>query len=42
MAARSNNPVVSLPEVFRTYKIGEVDVPAVKESRSVFRGDASQ
>ena len=30
MAAQSNNPVVSLTDVFKTYKLGEVDVPAVK------------
>jgi putative ABC transport system ATP-binding protein len=30
MAAQSNNPVVSLIDVFKTYKVGEVDVPAVK------------
>ena len=30
MALRSNNPVVSLTDVFKTYKVGEVDVPAVK------------
>jgi putative ABC transport system ATP-binding protein len=30
MAAQSNNPVVSLTDVFKTYKVGEVDVPAVK------------
>ena len=30
MAAQSNNPVVSLTDVFKTYKAGEVDVPAVK------------
>jgi ABC-type lipoprotein export system ATPase subunit len=29
MAAQSNNPVVSLTAVFRTYKVGEVDGPAV-------------
>ena len=30
MPAQSNNPVVSLTNVFKTYKVGEVDVPAVK------------
>ena len=30
MATQSNNPVVSLTDVFKTYKVGEVDVPAVK------------
>lgn len=30
MAAQSNNPVVSLTDVFKTYKVGEVEVPAVK------------
>jgi energy-coupling factor transporter ATP-binding protein EcfA2 len=30
MATPSNNPVVSLTNVFKTYKVGEVDVPAVK------------
>jgi hypothetical protein len=30
MATLSNNPVVSLTNVFNTYKAGEVDVPAVK------------
>ena len=30
MAAQSNDPVVSLTDVFKTYKVGEVDVPAVK------------
>jgi putative ABC transport system ATP-binding protein len=30
MAAQSNNPVVSLTNVVKTYKVGEVDVPAVK------------
>jgi putative ABC transport system ATP-binding protein len=30
MAAQSNNPVVSLTDVFKTYRVGEVDVPAVK------------
>ena len=30
MATASNNPVVSLTDVFKTYKVGEVDVPAVK------------
>jgi len=30
MAAQSNNPVVSLTDVFKTYKVGEADVPAVK------------
>src|SRR6516164_5875384 len=30
MAAQSNSPVVSLTGVFKTYKVGEVDVPAVK------------
>ena len=30
MAAQSNHPVVSLTDVFKTYKVGEVDVPAVK------------
>src|SRR5262249_46501101 len=30
MATPSNNPVVSLTDVFKTYKVGEVDVPAVK------------
>jgi hypothetical protein len=29
MAAQANNPVVSLTDVFKTYKVGEVDVPAV-------------
>jgi hypothetical protein len=28
MAAQSNNPVVSLTDVFKMYKVGEVDVPA--------------
>ena len=42
MAAQSHNPVVSLTDVFKTYKVGEVDVPAVKASRSVFRADASR
>jgi putative ABC transport system ATP-binding protein len=30
MAAQSNDPVVSLTDVFKTYKVGEVHVPAVK------------
>jgi len=30
MAAQSNDPVVSLTDVFNTYKVGEVDAPAVK------------
>jgi len=30
MATQSNNAVVSLTHVFKTYKVGEVDVPAVK------------
>ena len=30
MATPSKNPVVSLTDVFKTYKVGEVDVPAVK------------
>ena len=30
MAAQSNNPVVNLTDVFKIYKVGEVDVPAVK------------
>src|SRR5215469_595368 len=30
MAAQSNNSVVSLTDVFKTYRVGEVDVPAVK------------
>jgi hypothetical protein len=30
MAAPSNDPVVRLTDVFNTYKVGEVDVPAVK------------
>src|SRR6516164_8389555 len=30
MAAHANNPVVSLTDVFKTYRVGEVDVPAVK------------
>ncbi len=30
MATPSNDPVVSLTDVFKTYKVGEVDVPAVK------------
>ena len=30
MAAQSDNSVVSLTGVFKTYKVGEVDVPAVK------------
>jgi hypothetical protein len=30
MATQSNDPVVSLTDVFNTYKVGEVDVPAVK------------
>jgi len=30
MAAQSNDPVVRLTDVFNTYKVGEVDVPAVK------------
>jgi putative ABC transport system ATP-binding protein len=30
MAAESHNPIISLTDVFKTYKVGEVDVPAVK------------
>jgi hypothetical protein len=30
MAPQSNDPVLSLTDVFKTYKVGEVDVPAVK------------
>ena len=30
MVAQSNDPVVSLTDVRKTYKVGEVDVPAVK------------
>ena len=30
MAAQSNDPVLSPTDVFKTYKVGEVDVPAVK------------
>ena len=30
MAAQSNDPVVRLIDVFKTYEVGEVDVPAVK------------
>src|SRR5262244_3962062 len=30
MATQSNDPVVSLADVFKTYTVGEVDVPAVK------------
>ena len=30
MAAQSNDPVLSLTAVFKTYEVGEVDVPAVK------------
>ena len=30
MAAQSNDSVVGLTDVFKTYKVGEVDVPAVK------------
>jgi hypothetical protein len=30
MAAQSHDPVVSLTDVFNTYKFGEVDVPTVK------------
>src|SRR5919198_5642863 len=30
MATPSKNPVVSLTDVFKTYTVGEVDVPAVK------------
>jgi hypothetical protein len=34
MAAQSNDPVVRLTDVFNTYKVGEVDVPAVKGASS--------
>jgi ABC-type antimicrobial peptide transport system, ATPase component len=30
MATPSNDPIVSLTDVFKTYKVGQVDVPAVK------------
>ena len=30
MAAQSNDPVVRLTDVFKTYKVGAVDVPAVE------------
>lgn len=35
MAAQSNDPVVSLTDVFKTHKVGEVDVPAFSRGRNV-------
>src|SRR5260221_10616610 len=34
MAAQSNDPVLSLTDVFKTYKVGEMDAPAVKTTAS--------
>jgi hypothetical protein len=42
MATPSNDPVVSLTDVFKTYKVGEVDVPAVKGVTFTFPADAFQ